>query len=361
MTKRENLLRALRRDHPAYVPIDFDLCPSLNEEFKKCTGASDFREYYDFPYRFVEIGPTRHPGDYSRYYTHIKEELAPITWNPEWGVMGISGSLAHFQKMLHPMESFTSIQEILDYPFPDFDADYRWEGVKEQNRRIMDAGYATVAFMQMTIFELAWYLRGMEQFMADFYEDPEFNEALLDRLTELRIQMARRYAATDTDILMLGDDVSTQIDMMMSPALYREQLKPRLAKIIHAAKEVKPDILIFYHGDGNLEQIVPDLIDAGVDVLNPIQPECVDPFRLKELYGDRLSFWGGIGTQTIMPFGTSEEIYQTCKDLIQKVGKGGGLVLAPTHVLEPEVPYENLEAFLKAAHTYGRYAAPVAL
>ena len=173
--------------------------------------------------------------------------------------------------------------------------------------------------------------------------------------------MARRYAATDTDILMLGDDVSTQIDMMMSPALYREQLKPRLAKIIHAAKEVKPDILIFYHGDGNLEQIVPDLIDAGVDVLNPIQPECVDPFRLKELYGDRLSFWGGIGTQTIMPFGTSEEIYQTCKDLIQKVGKGGGLGLAPTHVLEPEVPYENLEAFLKAAHTYGRYAAPVAL
>lgn len=355
MTKRENLLKALRRENPAYVPIDFDLCPSLNEQFQKRTGASDFREYYDFPYRYVQIHPTRYPHDYSRYYTHITEDLSPISWNPEWGVMGTFGSLAHFQKMFHPMEHFTSVQEILDYPFPDFDADYRWEGVKKQNHKMIDDGYAAVAFMQMTIFELAWYLRGMEQFMSDFYEDPEFNEVLLDRITNLRIHMARRYAAADTDILMLGDDVSTQKDMMMSPALYRAQLKPRLTRIIQAAKEVKPDILVFYHGDGNLEQIVPDLIDAGVDVLNPVQPECVSPFRLKELYGDRLSFWGGIGTQTTMPFGTKEEIFQICKDLIQKVGKNGGLVLAPTHMLEPEVPYENLEAFLQAAHTFGRY------
>ena len=355
MTKRENLLRALKREEPAYVPIDFDLCPSLNETFKSRTGASDFREYYDFPYRYVEIHPTRHPCDYSRYYTDVREKISPISWNPEWGVMGITGSLAHFQEMLHPMQNFTSVQEIRDYPFPDFEADYRWKGVEERNRQIIEAGYATVAFMKKTLYELAWYLRGMETFMLDFYENPELNEALLDRITELRVKMAQKYAAANTDILMLGDDVSTQKDMMMSPQLYRTHFKPRLAKIIRAAKEIKPDILIFYHGDGNLERIIPDLIEAGVDVLNPVQPECVNPFRLKELYGDRLSFWGCIGTQTTMPFGTKEEIYQICKELIQKVGKNGGLVLAPTHVLEPEVPYENLEAFLQAAHEFGQY------
>ena len=80
MTKRENLLKALRRENPAYVPIDFDLCPSLNEQFQKRTGASDFREYYDFPYRYVQIHPTRYPHDYSRYYTHITEDLSPISW-----------------------------------------------------------------------------------------------------------------------------------------------------------------------------------------------------------------------------------------------------------------------------------------
>lgn len=142
---------------------------------------------------------------------------------------------------------------------------------------------------------------------------------------------------------------------MMSPDLWRKTLKPRLEKIIRAAKEVKEDILIFYHGDGNLERIIPDLIDAGVEVLNPVQPECVDPFKVKELYGDRLSFWGCVGTQTTMPFGTKEEIFEVCRKLICEVGKGGGLLLAPTHVIEPEVPYENVEAFLQAIEMYGTY------
>lgn len=355
MNKRENLLRALRREKPEYVPIEFELCPDQLEAFENAHGTKDFRAYYNFAFRYVELNPTRQLNDYSKYYQDIDGELELLSWNPEWGVMGRKGRMAHFQEMLHPMKNFTRADEILEYPWPDLTADYRWEGVKEQSHQLIQNGYAAIAFMQMTVFELAWYLRGMEDFMSDFYADPVFNEVLLDRITDIRIEMAKRYAYADVDILMLGDDVSTQEDMMMSPELYREVLKPRLAKIIKAAKDIKPDILIFYHGDGNLERIIPDLIDVGVDVLNPVQPECVDPFKLKEQYGKQLSFWGCIGTQTTMPFGTREEIFQTCRDLIQKVGEGGGLVLAPTHVIEPEVPYENIEAFLEAAKTYGTY------
>ena len=322
---------------------------------KRGTEPGIFVSFSISPMRYVELNPTKQHYDYSKYYEGIEGVLEPIEWNPEWGVMGRRGTIAHFQEMMHPMRNFQSIQEIEEYPFPDMTADYRWEGLKEKNQELIDQGYATAAFMEMTIFELCWYMRGMENFMMDFYADPEFNDALMDKITDIRVEMARRWAEVGVDILMLGDDVSTQEAMMMAPELWAKTLKPRMAKIIRAAKEVKPDILIFYHGDGNLEQIIPGLIEIGVDVLNPVQPECVDPFKVKKLYGDKLSFWGCVGTQTTMPFGTKEEIFEVCKRLICEVGKGGGLLLAPTHTLEPEVPYENIEAFLKAVEMYGTY------
>ncbi|MGI6108148.1 MAG: uroporphyrinogen decarboxylase family protein [Lachnospiraceae bacterium] len=355
MNQRENLLRALRRDNPERVPFDFNLCPSQVDNFEKRTGTRDYRKYYGFPTRNVILKPTRKVYDYSKYYQGVEEKLEPLNWNPEWGIMGIRGSVAHFQKMVHPLENFNKISDIEEYPFPDMTADYRWEGLKEENENFIRQGFATIGEMQMTIFELCWYLRGMDNFMIDFYENPEYNDALMDKITDIRIVMARKYAEVGVDILQLGDDVSTQRDMMMAPELWAKTLKPRMAKIIQAAKEVKPDILVFYHGDGNLEKIIPDLIEIGVDVLNPVQPECVDPFKVKKLYGDRLSFWGCVGTQTTMPFGTKEEIFDVCRRLIQEVGKGGGLLLAPTHTIEPEVPYENVEAFLEAVDKFGKY------
>jgi len=202
--------------------------------------------------------------------------------------------------------------------------------------------------MEMTIFEIAWYLRGMDLFMEDLIGGEDIAHELIRRLTGIRVEMARRYAAAGADLLMLGDDVATQIDMMISPALWRDTLKPHLARVIRAAKEVNPDILIFYHGDGNMERILPDLIEIGVEVLNPVQPECMEPVKMKERYGDRLAFWGCLGTQTTMPFGTPEDVKRVVRHLIQTVGQGGGLFLAPTHVLEPDVPWENVEAFVEA-------------
>ena len=210
-----------------------------------------------------------------------------------------------------------------------------------------------VAFMQMTIFEVAWYLRGMENLLIDMVCNQEMAEVLLDEITEIRMGMAEKYARYGIDILMLGDDVSSQQDMIMDPGLWRRFLKPRLAKVIASAKAANPDILIFYHGDGNLQKIIPDLIEIGVEILNPVQPECMDPILIKKLYGDKLTLWGTLGTQTTLPFGTPEEVKQKCKELIETVGKGGGLLLAPTHTIEPEVPWENIQAFIDAAKEYG--------
>ena len=128
-----------------------------------------------------------------------------------------------------------------------------------------------------------------------------------------------------------------------------------MQRAIAAAKKVKPDMLAFYHSDGDIRDIIPELIEIGVDVLNPVQPECMDPREVKARYGDRLSFWGTIGTQTTLPFGTPGQVRQAVREMIDTVGVGGGLVLAPTHLVEPEVPWENLLAFVDEARHYGIY------
>jgi uroporphyrinogen decarboxylase len=256
--------------------------------------------------------------------------------------------------MLHPMESFQSLEEFERYPYPDPVKDYGWEEIPERVDQLKQQDLVVVAPMATTIFEIAWYLRGMERFMIDMLTAPELASYHMDRITDIRCECARRYAYAGVDILHVGDDVATQLDMMMSPELWRKYLKPRLKKVIDAAREVKEDIIIDYHSDGNVQKIIPDLIEIGVDILNPVQPECMDLVGLKERFGDKLSFRGTIGTQTVMPFGTPEEVDEVCREMIQKVGKGGGFILAPTHVIEPEVPWENIEAMINAVRKYSK-------
>ena len=142
---------------------------------------------------------------------------------------------------------------------------------------------------------------------------------------------------------------------MMSLEIWRQVFKPRLMKVIRAAKEVNPQILIFYHSDGNVRKAIPDLIDAGVEVLNPVQPECMDPAEVKEEFGGRLSFFGTISVQNTMPYGTPHEVHEEVKLRMETIGKNGGLLLAPAHVLQPDTPWENIVAFFEAVDAYGYY------
>jgi uroporphyrinogen decarboxylase len=338
----------MRREQPERVGFDFVLSPALEAEFKRRTGREDYAEYYGFPTRELLLNGTRLRTDYSVYFDELPPGTRPLDWNPEWGVMGAPGATAHFQEMLHPMARFTSPEQVLEYPWPDFLDPYRWDGVPERAAALKSRDLVTTGFLAMTIFEIAWYLRGMDTFMEELICDEPIAVALMDHITDIRVGMAHNFAAAGADILMLGDDVATQLDMMISPELWRDTIKPRLARVIRAAKEVNPGILIFYHGDGNMERIIPELIEIGVEILNPVQPECMDPVLMKQRFGGELAFWGCVGTQTTMPFGTPDSIRQKCRELIDSVGGGGGLLLAPTHTLEPDVPWENVEAFIEA-------------
>ncbi len=350
MTNRENLRRVVKRDHPAFVPFVFELCPSLYEQFKRRTGQTDYAEYYDFPIRYVTLPPTKFPNDYSPYFKNFPEN----GFVDEWGVGYRPGSTAHFTEFLHPMQDFTTPEEVYAFPLPDVLADYRWEAVGREVEALHQRGYA-VAFDAVQVFEWAWYLRGLDNLLADMLVDEKMAAACLDRMCDIEAKVAARAAKSGVDVVLFGDDVGTQKSLMMSPECWRHWIKPTTAKVIAAAKRENPDVFAFYHSDGVIYDVIDELIEIGVDILNPVQPECVDPVRLKKEYGDRLCFWGTVGTQTTMPFGTADDVRRCVKEMVEKVGFDGGLVIAPTHMLEPEVPYENLEALVEAVRTYGEY------
>lgn len=352
MTPRENMLRALRRQDPEYVPWGMDLCDSLKKKLFEERGAEDFYSYYELPYRYVWLQPTRLNGQYDGCYA--PGSLPENAWIDEWGVGHVPAGLAHFSSMRHPMENFTTAKEVWDFPAPDFLADYRWEGVAEQVRKIKEAGYLA-AYTAIQVFEPAWYLRGLENMLVDLYEENEIGKACLERVCRIQEQVSAKIAEMGVDLIVFGDDVGTQKSMMMSKDIWHDQIRFTMERCIAAAKRVNPDVLAYYHSDGNILDIIPELIEVGVDVLNPIQPECMDPVEVKEMYGDRLSFWGTIGTQTTMPFGSAQEVAETTRRMIETVGKGGGLVIAPTHLLEPEVPLENIDAFYRTVRQYGKY------
>lgn len=350
MSIREKFFNAVRRKDDRYIPFEFYLCPSLYEEFVRRTGEKSYEEYFDFPVIGREAACTTKPDKFFKYFTNPRD----ISITSDWGVGSRKGSIAHFTEMIHPMKNFTRLEEFEEYPYPDPTRDYKWDDLTKVVNEIKAKDKVAVAELEMTIFEIAWYLRGMDVFMMDMVLNPDLANYHLDRITSIKSEMAKMYAMAGFDMLKLGDDVSTQLDMMMNPDTWREFLKPRLAKVIKGAKDVNPDILIFYHGDGNLQKIIHDLIEIGVEILNPVQPECMDPIEIKKKYGDRLSFWGTLGTQSTMPFGTSDEVRRYCQKMIEEVGKGGGLILAPTHVLEPEVPWENIQAFIDTVNEHNK-------
>ena len=352
MSPRERVLTALRRQRPDRVPKDLQLAPGLHEEFRRRTGADDYADHFRLEPRWAGVSGTCQPRDFSAYL----DDVPDVDHHDEWGVGAIMSGFHHFERMVHPLRNATSPRDIAAYPWPDVLAPYRWRSVADAIASWQDRGYPVSASPPGacggSLFETCWYLRGQEQLLIDLYDNPDLATALLDTVNNTMIESAHRLAQAGADILRLGDDVGSQRAMLMSPDTWRRWFKPRLAALIRSAKDAKPDILVFYHSDGYIDPVIPDLIEIGLDILNPVQPECMDPAELKRKYGEHLAFWGAIGTQSTMPFGDPDEVRRVVKERIETVGPEG-LLLAPTHVLEPDVPWENVLAFVEAVEEYG--------
>ncbi|MCL2512958.1 MAG: hypothetical protein FWF08_03570 [Oscillospiraceae bacterium] len=353
MTDRENVLSLFRRTGYERVPYDFNLCASQIEQYKKNTGSDlPYEDYFDFPLRrfsdLPEAAPE--PGVYMKYYD---SPLAPGAVVTAFGVArepGGEGSY-HFFRQRHPMAGFDSAEQVLEYPFPSLPFNII-DILKEQADAAHKRGKASVGRMSCTIWETAWALRGMENLMVDIMTENPLAEALLDRLTAFSCERAANFARAGADILHLGDDVGTQRSLLMSKEMYCARLKPRIKKVIDTAKSIRPDILVYYHSCGYVTPLIKHFADAGIDILDPVQPESMDFAEIHAEFGDRLSFNGSVGTQTTLPFGAPDDIKEYVWKNLDIAGEKGGLLPCPTHTVEPEVPWENIVAYVEACGSY---------
>ena len=355
MNSRERVLATLkRRGVPDRIPFEISwgsFTPLLMKTYRAKTG-SDLppEEYFDYDTRFVLPGPSRLKTDFSVFF----EKLDGNVSFDEWGVGSVPTHYEMPDYKYHPLEKMESVDQINAFAWPDLGDEYRYVEVAKKVKAYQQRGYAVCGEMYQTIFEMAWLMRGMETFMTDFYLEPEIAHAICERITEIRIKQARQFTKAGVDIIRLGDDIVTQQGRMISAEIYREFIQSRVRRIVAAAKAENPDVIIFMHCCGRVEEVIDDLIEAGVEVLNPVQPECNDLRLIKQKYGDRLAFWGGIGVQSVMPHGTPADVKKAVRETSEMLGKGGGLLLAPAHILDPAVPWENIEAFIDAARKYGR-------
>ncbi len=217
------------------------------------------------------------------------------------------------------------------------------------------AGYPAMIVSPVSDVETPFALRGREQFFMDLAYQEEFLPVFLDRITDIAVQNAELAAKLGADIFGIGDDLGSQRGLLISPKTWREFFKPRLKRIIDAVKNTNNETAFFFHSDGKIDEIIPDLIEVGVNILNPIQPEVMDPAKIKKDFGKDLIFFGGISVQQTLPFGKPEDIFNEVKLRMETIGKDGGYIMSPSHLVNEDIPWENIAAFFEAADKYGRY------
>ena len=262
-------------------------------------------------------------------------EVKPGFWKDPFGVIW---DRTIDKDIGNPSEYILADKSLLDkYRFPEINPGLfsHFQDFIEKNPERFP--YFTISF---SLFERAWTLRGMENIMLDMVTDSGFVEALLDRIVEFNLKIIDHAVKFPVQMVHFGDDWGQQRGLLMGPKYWRRYIKPRLARMYQKVKE--NNLFVSIHSCGDIEEILPDLIEIGLDLYNPFQPEVTDIYRIKKEYGKKLSFWGGLSTQKVLPFGTPEDVRKEVKKLIKEIGAGGGYVLAPAHSTPKDVPLANM-------------------
>jgi len=347
MNKLERFLAFANFEPVDRVPRRADYTPVCHEKMTAHLGEDPY-EHFDMD---TGGGAGLRPPDgfnfpdYTAYHPDYKSGEGGFSIDGN-GCGHINRGFHHFTEYISPLRNAERFEEIESYPIVSNET---WLD-DHMRKACADAhaggNYANVFVGHM--YENAWQVRGYEPFLVDLLTQREWAELLLDRFYENNLRSAVAAAKAGYDCLSTGDDVANQNALMFSPALWREVMKPRWAKVIAAAREHKPDMHVWYHSDGNVSAIADDLVEIGITILNPVQPECMNPIALRRRFGKRLAFDGCVGTQTTFPFATPAGMRKRVRELAAALkARQGGLMLSPTHVLEPEVPPENVVAFLE--------------
>ncbi|MCP4456123.1 MAG: hypothetical protein GY809_32095 [Planctomycetes bacterium] len=260
----------------------------------------------------------------------------------------------------HPLADAT-VDDVKAYPFPKGDDPSRFAGLRDRALAIRrDTPYACVSGISGVVYEICWYMRGLEQWFCDMLTQPEFCEAVIDRTLKFWMDWFRLFldeVGDVVDVIMIGDDLAGQNGPLFNPDIYRKIVKPRHKQLVQYIRS-RTQAKIWYHTCGACRAYIPELHDNGIDILNPVQISAadMDPAGLKQDFGKDLVFWGGgIDAQHVLPTGTPEQVRDHVRQNVTALKPGGGYVFNNVHNIQGGVPPENILALFDAAHEFGGY------
>jgi len=357
MKHRDRVLTSLSHEKPDRCPLQISFTPEFAERLRGSVNVASQTHHnphgggntYQLERALDEDMLLTSVGWANSYYANEVFGQGLATYTDAWGVTFRNSTYStrfgngfYTEMVGHPLSEDSAIPSYRapDPEDPSLYSEARW---------VLDtfhSEYWIVGVTVTTIFETAWALRGYEKLLMDFVTDPDTAEAVLDIPFTYHLKAAEKLTRMGVDMIWTGDDIGTQNTMLMSPETWRRFLKPRMARFISTLKAINPALKVAYHSDGCIYEVVPELIEIGVDVLNPIQPRSMDPALLKERYGNSLCFWGTIDEQRTLPFGSPEDVREEVASRLRTVGKGGGLIIGPTHHVQLDTPVENILALV---------------
>jgi len=382
MTSRERLLRAINHQIPDRVPIDLGGFQSgihkkayiplldylgIEDEIKMLdpvqqlvVPCEEILERFHVDVRYVcAHGPDSFTGVIE---TNTRDGKV---WHDLKDEFGVVWSMPDDQQLYmdishHPLAK-ASIEDLEDYPWPKGGDPTRFTGVREQALQLRNqTTFAISTGISGVVYEICWYMRGLERWFMDMVENPEFCGALLDKTLKFWMDYFTALLpeiGDIVDVVMIGDDLAGQAGPLFSPDFYRKVVKPRQKRLVQHIKSLT-DAKIWYHTCGAASVYIPELLDNGIDILNPIQISAADmaPKELKDKYGDKLTLWGGaIDAQHVLPFARPDEIREHVRQNLEIFKPGGGYVFNNVHNIQVGVPPENIAALFDAAYEFGFY------
>jgi len=362
-TSKERVLTAINLKEPDRVPIYITITPQVAEKLSEYLGIKNYthpdsplaENRISYSELLVPLGNDVVGIGAQAPHNHPTVEIEDGIYMDEWKIKYRKSN--YYTEMIeHPLASVESVSEINDFEFPDPLAPGRFDTAKKMVEKYGEK-YAICGDAETTIFEVSWYLVGMEKFFIDMAMKKPYIFALMDHVMNYSIGVAKELIKLGADIIWLGDDFGAQQGMIISPDLWRDVFKERMKYVIDELKKENPNIKIAYHSCGSYFPIMGDLIEVGVDILNALQPAAKDMNTkvIKDAFGSRASLFGGIDIQGVVPFGSIEDLEAEVKRVIADAADGGGYILAGAHNLQPDTSVEKVIKLFEFAKKYGRY------
>jgi uroporphyrinogen decarboxylase len=359
MTSKERVQMAINHEEPDKVPLDSWMAPEVADELVKILNVDTSRDAFalgkrlgnDFFYRAV---------GFCEGFSTIYDESKKVAENLYQDTFGIKWS--------YKRQAYGGYCEMVEHPLADIGkySSFKWPdplavskaGLEENRQLIARDGkqYGIIGAVACSMLEGAWYLRGLDNFLMDLATDLDFVGDLLDHTMNHSLALSRELVKMGVDILWWGDDFSVESGPLMRPDLFRQLLVPRYSKVFSELRKIDRNVKIAFHCDGKVEWALDDLIESGVDIINPLQPDVNDVPAVKRKYGKKLSVWGNVDTRKIMSRGTALEVVEEVKNVIRTLSPGGGHLLSSNHTIQATPrAVENTIAFYWAAHSFRDY------